>query len=209
MIRKDITKNKRPTPSRKGTCKSNGKGICGSINKADDYCLFHKPNKDKKEASIFYQKILERASRKRKPLHFEEALNFDGYIFPPVPEEYSNGQSTFFVSSRFSKPVYFDEVTFEGNINFKGAEFKKGVSFRRATFLKEAGFHNTSFYPVDVEDTEVNIKTDSNELIVDTGLVSFIGTTFRAPANFVTAHFYTSVAFDSVQFDDTATFRRV
>jgi len=133
-------------------CKLEHYGNCDPETKDQEYCIFHKPNKNEEEARKFWRKFLERFKPKElevdeetvegykigkvKYLVFECNVNCKGFVFP---------DSKFLLErSVFKKFANFSEAVFEGNALFNLAKFEH-ASFDKAIFKKDARFFGAIF----------------------------------------------------------------
>ncbi len=184
-------------------CKCEHYGNCDPETKDQEYCIFHKPNKNKKEAEEFWRKFLEKFKHRkgeqyeiiledkkgekvvrRRSLIFESEMDCKGYVFPRYDRELLFG---FFHNAVFKRAVDFSKVTFEGDISFIGATFEGYALFEGATFEGDVWF----------------------EYAIFKGNVCFSVATFRGKAWFECATFKDEVWFGSVIFKDDAWFTSV
>ncbi len=136
-------------------CKYEHYGNCDPETKDQEYCIFHKPDKNEDEAREFYRKFLERFKpQKRKELViddldvkevegliFEDDVDCRGYVFPEVPDDVDFS----FKCATFKGRAVFKEVTFEGDAVFEGAVFGRAAMFSEATFKGDAVFEGAVF----------------------------------------------------------------
>jgi len=127
-------------------CKLEEYGNCDEETREQEYCIFHKPDKNEIEAREFYKKFLERFRHRSEKVKIEESLgekviirfvfekdvNCAGYHFPKIPKD-SNFSFEYAV---FKGNAWFGGVTFKGNASFKGTVFEKYAEFDEATFEK-------------------------------------------------------------------------
>ncbi len=144
-------------------CKSAHYGNCDVDTENEEYCIFHKPNKTKEEAKIFYEKLIEVYEPEMEETYTEgygyhkryifegHPVDFRGFVFPEIPEDCEFT----FLQIEFKGDVIFDDVVFEFAPNFEMAEFdfvsfndvifKKGVYFTSVEFNGGAWFIGTKF----------------------------------------------------------------
>lgn len=98
------------------SCKFSGYRNCSSNKSGTDFCLFHKPNKNKEERIQFYRELLDQIDVREEPassydvfgisehtrLVFESSLDFSGYYFPKIPQKKAH-------SSLGLEIVYFEK----------------------------------------------------------------------------------------------------
>ncbi len=155
-------------------CKFEKYGNCDEETKDQEYCIFHKPNKNEEEKE-FYEKFLEKFKPKKEKiwdefeeeekerLVFEEGnymgkIDCSGYVFPPFLDlEYAVFKknvdftgatfegSVFFVHATFKRHASFSGATFKGLADFSFATFERGAGFYKATFKGPAGFGSATF----------------------------------------------------------------
>ena len=143
-------------------CKLEEYGNCDEETKDQEYCIFHKPNKNEEEAREFYEKFLRRFRPKKERITleeiererfvFEETVDCRGYVFPEIPKdmEFSFVYSVFkgnagFDRATFKGDAWFFRVTFEGDAWFFRAIFEGDAVFLEATFEGDAVFGETTF----------------------------------------------------------------
>ena len=136
-------------------CKLEEYGNCDEETREQEYCIFHKPDKNEIEAREFYKKFLERFRHRSEKVKIEESLgekviirfvfekdvNCAGYHFPEIPKD-SNFSFEYAV---FKGNAWFGGVTFKGNASFKGTVFEKYAEFDEATFEKNVNFGGAIF----------------------------------------------------------------
>ncbi|KAA0011569.1 MAG: hypothetical protein FE041_04340 [Thermoplasmata archaeon] len=133
-------------------CKLSHYGNCDEETKNEEYCIFHKPNKNEEEAREFYEKFLRRfkhhkekiedeLSEKRTRYVFEEDLDCKGFVFPEIREHagfiFWNAKflgNNEFSGAVFEGPIMFTGSVFEGSVDFSGTIFKDDVMFYEALF---------------------------------------------------------------------------
>ena len=185
-------------------CKLEYYGNCDEETKDNEYCIFHKPDKNVDEAKEFYEKFLKRFKHKkekiiderlgneieRERLVFEGEVNCRGYVFPenteysPIIPEYIEFP---FYRAVFKRRADFEGATFEGDAYFERATFENDAMSIRTTFKGNAWFKGTTF------------KGDA----------WFEGATFKEYADFSRATFKWDAGFVGVVFEADAMFKGV
>ncbi|AIF69577.1 hypothetical protein PAP_05885 [Palaeococcus pacificus DY20341] len=204
-------------------------GNCDEGTRNNEYCIFHKPNKDEKDAKEFYRKFLERFKPrveeigvdggKKKRFVFEDDLKCQGFVFPEIP----NG------------PIEYtdkDGNKWEGKFSFEYALFKKdckfyrarlsGINFSNAQFLNKVSFFDARFYSVIFKDAIFKGYVDFGTSQFY-GISNFRGAKFKNGASFRGAYFkkaefqaaeftghtkFTGATLDNASFD-SATFKGI
>lgn len=117
------------------SCKFSGYRNCSSNKSGTDFCIFHKPNKNKEERIQFYRELLDQIDVREESassydvfgisehtrLVFESSLDFSGYYFPKIPQE------------KGSLIFGFGNCIFRKAVSFRNARFYNPV-FSKATF---------------------------------------------------------------------------
>ena len=195
-------------------CRMARYGNCDPETKDQEYCIFHKPNKNPEEALEFYKKFLERfrptveesvfVDKMVRYFIFDDTVNCRGYVFPPLPKKpvkYEDPQGNqwnegfTFEYAVFRSKVYFQGAVFEGSTSFRQAEFREDADFSNAKFLGSVSFQGAEF-----EKWAVFRRTEFK------GLAEFRGAEFRGPALFIAAGFYKYAGFGGAMFRGTAFF---
>lgn len=172
-------------------CKLEHYGNCDPETKDQEYCIFHKPNKNEEEAREFWRKFLERFKPKKEKIFieevqeeierfvFEDVVDCSGFIFP-------SGFSLYY--SIFEKLVHFNSALFEGPVIFVGVIFKERANFAGAIFKGYAGFKGTVFRD------DAIFKTSKFE-----GYANFVDATFDT-VSFEDAKFEFKLDFSALKF---------
>jgi len=192
---------------------------CDPETEEEEYCIFHRPNKNEKEAKEFWRKFFDRfrpeeeeieiEGRKIRRFVFKEDVNCSGYVFPTFfgetgtvirarPFYYSifRGKA-YFLGAVFSEEVYFFGAKFEKKANFFGAVFSEEAYFSRAKFSEEAVF------------SDVKFEKESDFLgATFSGNVDFSGANFEEKSDFSEAKFEKSVLFSNTRFYKFLNFSR-
>jgi hypothetical protein len=116
-------------------CKLNYYGNCDPGTEDEEYCIFHRPDKNEEEAEEFWRKFFDRfkpdeeeieiEGEKIRRFIFNEDLNCSGYVFPKFPEGAKIGvKARPFYYSIFKGIAGFSEVTFS-KANFLGPNLRK------------------------------------------------------------------------------------
>lgn len=158
-------------------------------------CIFHKPDKNEREAREFFKLIRQEAREPEgelvenreedvKKWVFEKDLDWSGYRFPGIPTDKNNKGKTF----------TFNEAEFKQGIDCKGATFQGDPVFRGAEFKSSSNFHNSEF--------KGNIFFGGAKF---EGRASFDNTVFGGVTGFE-ASFYDVASFGGVQFKDRVWF---
>ncbi len=165
-------------------CKFEEYGNCDEETKNQEYCIFHKPNKNEEEAREFYEKFLKKFKPKKERiwdefeeeerLVFEKTVDCRRYVFPEIPEDFN-----------FS----FKYAIFKGNARFNGAKFEGDAEFNEATFERHAWFSRTTFKG-DAWFNEAKFEGNAGfSMATFEGHARFNGATFEEVAWFVGATF--------------------
>jgi len=215
-----------------------------------DYCLFHKPDKNKEEAERFYEEIKKRGEieefepqfqaeavgehveirgfqQKDKRLIFKGRQNWEGFVFPAVPENMDN--SLFFSDSIFEGPLLLDDATFEGLAIFKRGDFRDSTTFKKTRFCEDAHFKDAdfrqgaNFWTADFKENayfsggKFHRSTSFQEVdfggevkfggAVFTGEVDFINTRFGGEVSLSHTKFNEKAGFENTEFDKSVEFR--
>jgi len=131
-------------------CKYEHYGNCDLETRDQEYCIFHKPDKNEDEAREFYRKFLRKFKHRKEKivvkgkfvekeverLVFEDDVDCTGYVFPEVPDDVDFS----FEYAIFKGDAYFSDATFKGNASFIKATFEKDASFSGVTFEKKCRF---------------------------------------------------------------------
>jgi len=147
-------------------CKLNYYGNCDPETEDEEYCIFHRPDKNEEEAEEFWRKFFDRfkpdeeeieiEGEKVRRFIFKEDLNCSGYVFPKFPEGAEIGvkarpfyYSIFKGSAAFSWATFsvadFSRAKFEEIADFSLAKFKKSVMFSDARFHDFTNFSRAEF----------------------------------------------------------------
>ena len=135
-------------------CKFEAFGNCNPETKDNEFCIFHKPNKNKLEAREFYKKFLnifkprkeriydENTKKEVERFIFEKELNCVGYIFPEIPKDvdFSFSHAVFERNADFSRSKFEDACFILAEFNcmssFRGAKFQF-ANFNKVRFNKK------------------------------------------------------------------------
>lgn len=157
-------------------CKLEKYGNCDEETKNQEYCIFHKPNKNEVESREFYKKFLNRYKPRKERIYdefgeterfvFEERLDCRGYVFPNIPID---------VDFSFSRAV------FERNSDFSGSKFEDAY-FVLAEFNYVSSFRGVKFEFANFNKTKFNEKADFGGAEFKDAY--FIGAVFRGDAYF-------------------------
>ncbi len=213
----------------KGRCKKRRYGNCGPIKEGDEYCLFHKPNKNRKEAINFYERVQDQAKKveiieddkgsERKRFIFDDRIDWKGYSFPDIPKNEQTEESSFsFSYTLFNDTAIFQDAIFEGTADFWRAEFEK-ANFKSTVFKKTARFLTVEFELIGFFEDAI-FGNDAIFLGAKFGIIganfgdakfkgfaNFNGVKFNAGAYFKGAQFEEGVEFLSVKFGGPANFK--
>ncbi len=170
---------------------------CGRPIYREEKCIFHLPNKDKKEKEIFEKEFCKEFDRMEKSNSILE-LNFDNFIF----QDY-----ICFKNHTFNKPLSLSCAEFSKCADFTEAKFKYRADFSSAKFNGRADFTNAQFN--DVADFNVAIFNDNADFMVAEfkNEAIFESAEFNKIALFTQAQFNNEAGFSYVQFNDEAIFR--
>ncbi len=134
-------------------CKLKHYGNCDPGTKDQEYCIFHKPNKNEEEAREFWRKFLQRFKPKKEKIFieevqkeierfvFEDVVDCKGFVFPEIPININHS----FKYAIFNKDIDFSNTVFECNAEFNMAIFRGHTDFRGATFKQNANFYRVMF----------------------------------------------------------------
>jgi len=115
-------------------CKKERLGNCDPETANQEYCIFHKLDKDEKEAREFYNKFVLKFFGYKLPWNkgwvFAGPVDARGFVFPEIPR-----------SVGFS----FECTTFKEDVDFSHGIFESGVSFMESVFIGNAKFENVTF----------------------------------------------------------------
>ena len=120
-------------------CKLEEYGNCDEETREQEYCIFHKPDKNEIEAREFYKKFLEKFKHRSEKVKikesiverviirfvFEKDVNCAGYHFPEIPKD-----------SNFS----FDSSIFKGLALFFGMQRSNTMQSLTKLFLRKTQF---------------------------------------------------------------------
>jgi hypothetical protein len=163
---------------------------CDPETEEEEYCIFHRPNKNEKEAEEFWRKFFDRfdpeeeeieiEGRKIRRFVFKEDVNCSGYVFPAFFGEAGTviGAGLFHYSI-FKGNVSFLGAEFSGKADFSEAEFEKGVNFFHAKFKRDVDFSYAEF----------------------SGKVYFLHAEFSGDAVFTRATFSETADFSEAEFE--------
>jgi len=181
-------------------------GNCDEGTKENEYCIFHRPDKNKTEAAEFYRRFLNRFKPRVeeteagvKMLVFERFLDCRGFVFPGLKFD--------FAGALFKCGADFSNAVFEGSVDFRASKFfaphtgetagapydlayiietnaKRWYRFKDAVFKKEALFNDAIFHAP----------------------VSFEGASFLSYTDFSTAVFWGKAIFRDAIFENDALF---
>ena len=175
-------------------CKLSHYGNCDPETEEEEYCIFHRPNKNEKEAEEFWRKFFDRfkpeeekieiGRRKIRRFIFKEDVYCSGYVFPASFKETETAIAKPFRYSVFKGSVNFSEARFEGYADFSEARFEGYADFSGAIFLRDAFFSGAKF-EVGACFIETKIK----------GFMYFFGAKFEGYADFSEARFEGYVSF--------------
>jgi len=144
-------------------CKYEHYGNCDPATKDQEYCIFHKPDKNEDEAREFYRKFLRKFKPRREKIKvydlgetveverlvFEDDVDCRGYVFPVIPIFYVDFPLEYAIfkgKASFWRTVFKERtwISLSKEISFKGAKFKE-VDFSEAIFEGMADFSNAEF----------------------------------------------------------------
>jgi uncharacterized protein YjbI with pentapeptide repeats len=159
-------------------CKLEYFGNCDPETKDQEYCIFHKPNKNEEEAREFWRKFLERFKPKKEKIFiedlgkeierfvFKDKVDCSGFVFPKIPKDVNFS----FRYAIFEEAIFANAI-FEDVAHFSWSCFRKSADFSEATFESDANFYGASF------------GTTLKEITGLTGAI-FVNTTFKGEAIF-------------------------
>lgn len=199
---------------------------CGYINNSDNYCIFHKPDKNKKEAKIFYRELKNQGEKTihpngRKHLVFKNKINWQGYIFPkPEDESIFCGSFTFEESDKaftgtgaeFQQDADLSQAVFEGKFEFLKVYFLSNAIFQNVKFNDEVTFFlsyfggKTDFSNSTFKDNIYFTATILGNPSKENNILNFEEVTFKGEAHFSEANFNNKVFFSSTVFTENARF---
>jgi len=164
----------------------------------EEYCLYHKPNKNENEAVKFYEKLKEQATieidgQGEEKLVYNNDVCWAGYVFP----KHLVGEAVRFCRANFKGEADFFGATFEGVAGFHHVTFKSEADFHCATFKREANFLEATFEG-EADFSEATFK----------GVAVFLEATFKGEANFLEATFEGEADFSEATFKDKCNFSR-
>ncbi len=173
----------------------------------EDYCLFHKPGKDEKEAKNFYTSIRKRCEvyEEENKSVFRTNLDFSGFFFPKTPE----GLKPLFSESVFKERVVFGDATFEGLASFERAVFEKSAVFRKTEFNEPTDFNRAIFKGTAYFNNGDFIASCSFSKTKFEKFAKFIKTVFRSTSEFSRAVFNEKTSFEEADFHGTVFFNQV
>lgn len=184
------------------------------VKEGDNYCLFHKPEKNIEEAKEFYKKIKKQATQEKiedeigqpqSRFVFKNSLNWIGCRFPPLPRSLAI-ESFLFYCALFENTVILQDAKFEGYANFMGAEFEGYVNFKRAEFKDYADFKKAKFGKyADFEGVDFLNHADCRGVRFQKG-ARHRDTEFEGPADFRGARFGGDADFKKAKFKGHALF---
>ncbi|QDA31966.1 hypothetical protein FH039_10600 [Thermococcus indicus] len=198
-------------------CKMEHFGNCDPETADREYCIFHKPNKDEKDAVKFYTKFLEefrprveeiKVDKKIKRLVFEKPVNAAGFVFPEIPDEPivyvdENGnvwnQRFTFEYAIFEKGAIFYQSIFEGIISFSYATFQ-GRSYSLNEIIRDKpllGIIGELITNEMIRDVSMGAVFDEADFL---DIVIFENTTFKSNASFFRTKFRKGALFNWSKF---------
>jgi uncharacterized protein YjbI with pentapeptide repeats len=188
-------------------CELSYYGNCDPETEEEEYCIFHRPNKNEKEAEEFWRKFFDRFKPEEEKIEggkirrfvFKEDLDCSGYVFPASFGETGMVVRTHeharpFCYSIFKGNVDLSEATFSGDVDFSYAKFEKKAVFSWTKFSGDVIFLGTKFSRVAVFS---NAKFE--------GKAFFSGATFSR-ALFIKATFSETADFSGTEFEKKAFF---
>jgi len=185
-------------------CKYEHYGNCDPETRDQEYCIFHKPNKNEDEAREFYRKFLkkfeysieEKVKVENKALNKEIEVNSrlvfvnnmdcTKYVFPEIT---------------YSIDFSFEYVVFKGSVLFVEAIFNN-VSFLGAIFEESADFSGATFYGTAIFDETVFKKFTTFESTIFNGIAKFDWSIFKGEVTFEKAIFEGGVTFGGAIFEE-------
>jgi uncharacterized protein YjbI with pentapeptide repeats len=198
-------------------CELSYYGNCDPETEKEEYCIFHKPNKNEKEAKEFWRKFFDRFKPeeeeieiegfKRRRFIFKEYVNCSGYVFPTFFGETGTViRARPFYYSIFRGEAYFLGAVFSGEVYFFGAKFEKKADFSNAVFSEEAVFFDAVFSEeVDFFGAKFEKKAlFSNAVFSEEAL--FSRAKFSGEAYFIEATFSGNVDFSGANFEEKSDF---
>jgi len=212
-------------------CKMAHFGNCDPETADQEYCIFHKPNKNEEEAREFYNKFVLRFFGYNLPWNtgwvFAGPVNANGFVFPELPRttdpQRKTGEEFSFERVVFVSHVGFYKAVFEGSVPFRNAHFEDDVMFSRAQFKKRVEFNGAEFRGMGRSQEKLLQQIPTDDLIygdveriihkeeardpehIDVS-TTFIGTFFEDVVSFFSVTFKGSVLFDRAKFHRGAIF---
>ncbi|AEK73657.1 hypothetical protein GQS_08815 [Thermococcus sp. 4557] len=202
-------------------------GNCDPETADQEYCIFHKPDKNENEAREFYNKFVLKFFGYKSPrsegLVFAGPVDARGFVFPSATSRVKYrewGETTPFRYTLFKKsvdfseacfssdtlffgpPALFDSVTFESHVYFNDS------NFREARFCKVKFFKGVNFEGIESHGRMIfeECQFVSGQKINDVLDVRFKGANFYGPVIFDHCVFTTDINFESVHFHSDAIF---
>jgi uncharacterized protein YjbI with pentapeptide repeats len=208
-------------------CELSHYGNCDPETEEEEYCIFHRPNKNEKEAKEFWRKFFDRFKPeeeeieiegfKRRRFIFKEDINCSGYVFPTFfgetgtvirarPFYYSifRGEA-YFLDAVFSGEAEFSHAVFSGEAVFFNAKFEEESDFSYAVFSGEAEFSHAKFEGVNFSHAKFEEESDFSYAVFSGG-ADFFNAKFEKKANFFSAVFSGGAYFSEAIFSGEADF---
>ncbi len=192
------------------SCRQDEFGNC-STSESEGYCLFHKPEKSRKETRMFFDELLgqnsvriESNKKGQKYLVFESSVDWRGYVFPDSNEQ-SGLRGNTFQNVRFNGDVNLQKSIFEGATDFSYAHFARSVNFQRAIFKDRVRFSCAKFADVSVFSHAVFEDEASFQNTVFCDAV-FNFADFEGPADFQNGQCHGDISFAGAVFERTCVF---
>ncbi len=195
-------------------CKLSHYGNCDRETKDNEYCIFHKPNKNEEEAREFYEKFLKKFKHRKEKIKdkfgeeitryvFKENMNCRKFVFPEIPED----MDFIFRHAIFEGEADFRETKFEGSVRFTGTEFRNDVDFSGCKFRGNTYFDHTRFFGYYTAFKEVEFEKDT--LFTESefsGVADFEEATFGGNTYFSYAKLGLIAIFERVRFESNVYF---
>ena len=185
-------------------CKLSYYGNCDPETEEEEYCIFHRPNKNEKEAEEFWRKFFDRfkpeeekiEGRKMRRLIFND-IDCSGYAFPAFRPVFPEEKAMPFIHSVFRGNACFINARFEGDADFYKAKFESDALFTRTTFSGKALFFGAIF--------SGKAGFHGSIFLENSG---FHGAKFKGDADFSDAEFRKSALFSNTRFYNFVNFSR-
>ncbi len=189
-------------------CKMAHFGNCDPETADQEYCIFHKPDKDEKEAREFYNKLVLKffgyvldikSIAVRKLENFEYNLHFSKSI-PVGGTTYSHRVNYRFGLSLRCEKFVFPQIPVDVEFSFKYAIFEKKANFRLATFIGYTTFEGVIFKNEAIFDSAIFKGNTIFEKAQFNGVSRFSDATFEMPAYFENSVFNGNAIFERTEF---------